>query len=144
MLMSIASEGKKAMVQGRCATASYPEWRALAKVNGPTLGRFLFEEVLCRWGVVGEIVTDNGADIVKAVEYLSIKHGIRHIKISAYNSRANGIVERKHFDVRESLMKACGTEPSKWASKAHAVFWAERITAKRHLGMSPYLMVHGC
>ncbi|EJD41808.1 hypothetical protein AURDEDRAFT_68242 [Auricularia subglabra TFB-10046 SS5] len=72
------------------------------------------------------------------------KHGIRHIKISAYNSRANGLVERKHFDVRESLMKACGKEPNKWASKAHAVFWAERVTAKRHLGMSPYRMVHGC
>jgi len=27
---------------------------------GRTLGTFIFEEILCRWGAVEEIVTDNG------------------------------------------------------------------------------------
>ena len=143
MIMSVPSEGKKALIQGRCATISWPEWRALVKTTGAAIGKFILEEILCRWGVLAEVVTDNGADILKGVEWLW-ELGIHHIRISPYNSRANGIVERKHFDVREALMKACGSQPQKWAQKAHSVFWAERVTVKRHLGMSPYKMAYGC
>jgi transposase InsO family protein len=70
------------------------------------LGNFVFEEVLCRWGAVVEIVTDNGSAWVKAIEWLSKRYGINHIKVSGYNSRANGIVERRHYDVREAISKA--------------------------------------
>jgi hypothetical protein len=58
-----------------------------------TLGMFLFEEILCRWGVVEEIVTDNGSPFVPAVSWLAEKYHIHHIRILAYNSQANGIVE---------------------------------------------------
>ncbi|KZV95172.1 hypothetical protein EXIGLDRAFT_587393, partial [Exidia glandulosa HHB12029] len=70
--------------------------------------------------------------------------GVKHIKISGYNSRANGIVERKDYDVRESVMKACGNQPNRWAMLLIFIFWAERVTVKRHLGISPYRMAHGC
>ena len=41
-------------------------------------------------------MTDNGTAYVAALEWLAKRYGIRHIRISAYNSRANGIVERQH------------------------------------------------
>jgi len=67
--------------------------------NSRTLGSFVFEDILCRWGAVEEIVTDNGPAFVQAVEYLSKQYHINHIRISPYNSCANGPVERCHFDV---------------------------------------------
>jgi len=54
-------------------------------------------------------VTDNGPTFIAAAGYLLEKYGIHHIKISPYDSQVNGLVERKHFDVRKSLMKACET-----------------------------------
>ena len=99
-------------VHGRCSLSSYPEGRRLRKENGTALGKFLYEDVLCRWGAVSEIVTDNGTPFVAALDWLGKKYGIRHITISPYNSQANGIVERRHFDVREALMKACDGEES--------------------------------
>jgi len=51
------------------------------------------------WGGLTEIVTDNGPPFVKAVNYLAKKYHIYHIRISGYNSCANSIVERLHFDV---------------------------------------------
>lgn len=142
--MSVESEGKKYLVHARCAMAYFPEWRALAKINGTTIGRFIFEELICRYGALFEIVTDNGPEVREGLNWIDEKYHIRHIRISAYNSRANGIIESPHFGVRESLMKACGGSPRKWASKAYYVFWAERITTRRHLGMSPYQMAYGC
>jgi transposase InsO family protein len=70
------------------------------------LASFIFEEVLCRWGTIEEIITDNGTAFLAAIEYLKTRQSIPHIPISPYNSRANGIVERRHRDVREALIKA--------------------------------------
>jgi hypothetical protein len=38
----------------------WPEWCALRLETDCTLGSFIFEEILCRWGAAEEIVTDNG------------------------------------------------------------------------------------
>src|SRR6266481_4808767 len=131
------------LVQARCALSSWPEWRPLWRETEKTLGDFIFEEILCRWGGVAEIVTDNGPAFVAAAGYLSEKYGIHHIKISPYNSQANGLVERKHFDVRESLMKACENDHSQWVTMAPVVFWADRVTICRSTGYSPFFVAHG-
>ena len=91
---------------------------------------------------MAEIVTDNGPAFVAAAGYLSEKYGIHHIKISPYNSQANGVVERKHFDICESLMKMCNNEHSKWVCMAPLVFWADQVTVHQPIGYSPYFMAH--
>jgi hypothetical protein len=48
----------------------------------------------------------HGLAFIKAVEYLRKRYHITHIRISGYNSRSNGIVERSHFDIWEALYKA--------------------------------------
>jgi hypothetical protein len=105
-----------------------------------TIGDWIFEDILCRWGSIREIVTDNGPAFLKALEYLSKRYHVNHIRISGYNSRANGLVERPHFDVRQSLFKAADGEANRWASTAYTVFWAERITVRKRMGCSPYFV----
>ncbi|KIK73070.1 hypothetical protein PAXRUDRAFT_74267, partial [Paxillus rubicundulus Ve08.2h10] len=41
-----------------------------------------------------------------ALDLLASRYNIRHIRISPYNSQANGIVERRHYDVREAIIKS--------------------------------------
>jgi Integrase zinc binding domain/RNase H-like domain found in reverse transcriptase len=137
------SRGYKYIVQARCSLTHYPEYKALKKETAQTLGDWIFEDIICRWGALSEIVSDNGSAFVKALEHLSKKYKINYIRISGYNSRANGIVERPHFDVRQSLLKSVDGEERKWASALHQVFWAERVTVRRRLGVSPYFAVTG-
>src|SRR5882724_8012817 len=124
------------LIQARCALSSWPEWRPLRKENEKTLGDFIFEDILCRWGGVAEIVTDNGPMFVAVAGYLSKKYGIHHIKISPYNSQANSVVERKHFDTHESLMKTCNNEHSKWVHMAPLIFWADQVTVHQSISYS--------
>ena len=138
-----ASGGYRYLVQGRCSLAYYPEFRMLRKENARTLGDWVFEDIICRWGSLAEIVTDNGPAFIAALEYLAKRYHIRHIRISGYNSRANGLVERAHFDVRQSLYKAVDGDESKWSLGAHTVFWAERVTVRRRMGCSPYFVITG-
>ena len=83
-------QGFQYIVQARCSLTVWSEWRALRTETGRTL----FEEVLCHWGAVEKIVTNIGTALVAALDWLERRFGIRHIRISTYNSRANGIVER--------------------------------------------------
>jgi transposase InsO family protein len=108
-----------------------------------TIGAFIFKEILCRWGAVGEIFSDNCTAYVAAIDWLADRYGIRHIRISAYNSRANGIVERQHRTIRDSLVKACDGDPSCWPTVALYVFWADHATIRKSTGHSPFYMAHG-
>jgi hypothetical protein len=135
--------GFRYIVQACCSLSAWPEWRALRVETARTLAAFVFEDILCRWGALEEIVTDNGAAFVAALGYLADRYGIRHIRISAYNSRANGIVERQHRTIRESIVKACGGDISKWPTVAPHAFWADRATTRKSTGHTPFFMAHG-
>ena len=90
-----------------------------------SLGDWIFEDIICRWGTLSEIMSDNGGPFVKALTHLSKKYHINHICISGYNSRANGLVERAHFDVWQSLFKAVDGDQAKWSRACYSVFWAD-------------------
>jgi hypothetical protein len=137
------SGGFKYIVQARCSLTHWPEWELLRQETAKSLARFILNNIIYRWGTLLEIVTDNGAAFVKAMDYLAKNYHIKHIRISGYNSRANGIVERSHFDVRQALFKACDGDQSKWSSSAYSVFWAERVSIRRRMGCSPYFAVTG-
>jgi hypothetical protein len=72
-----------------------------------TLASFIFEDIPCRWGVISDIVTDNGPSYIQALNYLHMRYKITHIWISPSNSQANGIVKRYHYDVWKAIMKSC-------------------------------------
>ena len=69
MFMPHAS-GSRYIVQARCSLTAWPEWRALHTETRHTLSAFLFEEVLCCWGAVQEIVTNNGTAFVAALNWI--------------------------------------------------------------------------
>lgn len=137
------SNGFKCIVQGRCSLSHFPEWRMLRAETAKHIAEWLFQDVLCRWGTLVEIVSDNGGPFVKANAILQEKYHINHIRISGYNSRANGLVEKPHFDVRQALFKAADGDQSRWSQVAYSVFWADRITIRKRLGVSPYFVVTG-
>jgi hypothetical protein len=137
------SSGFAYIVQGRCSLTHYPEFRMLRKETAQAIGDWIFQDILCRWGTLVEIVSDNGKPFVAALGHLEKKYHVRHIRISGYNSRANGIVERSHFDVRQALFKASDGAENKWSQAAHSVFWSERVTARKRMGCSPYFAATG-
>ena len=99
----------------------------LVKEMGAAVGKFVFEDLLCRWGAIEEIVMDNGALIVAGLDWLAKKYHIMHIQISAYSKQANGIVEDSHCSDRESIVKACDGDISRWPSVMPHVFWLDHV-----------------
>ena len=143
MMLMPKAKGYRYIIHARCSLTSYPEWTMVRNENFKTIAKFIFEDLLCRWGALEILVSDNAPQYLQAAEYLAQKYHIHHIKISPYNSRAQGPIERRHFDVRETLLKAADGDVSRWPDVAAAVFWAERVTIQKSTGYSPYYLAHG-
>ena len=80
------SQGHKYIIQARDSLTRWPEWKALTHETGRTIGQFIFNEILCRWGRLEKIITDNGTLFVAALDWIAECYHIHHIRISAYNS----------------------------------------------------------
>jgi hypothetical protein len=65
----------------------------LGAETAETLGDWIYKDIICRWGSLREIVTDNSLAFLKAMDYLLKRYYLNHIHISGYNSQANGLVE---------------------------------------------------
>lgn len=137
------AKGYRYIVAARDDLSRASEGRALKKANADSLAQFFWEQILCRYGAVGQVVTDNGKEVEGAFTKLMMRYGIPQIKISAYNSKANGVVERGHFIIRESIVKACEGKISQWPEKVPGAFFADKITTSRSTGFSPYYLLHG-
>jgi len=142
MLMPKA-QGYRYIVAARDNLSGAAEGRKLKKASARAVSQFIFEDLLCRYGNILEIVTDNGPEVKGATEELLRRYGINHITISPYNSQANGVVERGHFTIREALIKACDGNISKWPELVHHAFFADRVTVRRATGFSPFFLLYG-
>jgi hypothetical protein len=135
--------GYKYIVAARDDLSQAAEGRALRENTAKNVAAFLWEDIICRYGSIGEIVTDNGGEFAAACEELIRRYGIPQIRITPYNSRANGVVERGHFIIRESLVKACGSKLKQWPNLVHHAFFADKIMPRRSSGFTPFYLLHG-
>ena len=135
--------GKQWLVACRDDLSGITECKALGKDNAENIASFFLKNIILRYGMVQEVVTDNGSSFKKDFKKLLEDYGIHHIKISPYNSQANGVVERGHFNIREALVKLCQGNLSQWPLMVSAACYADRITTRRATGFSPFYMLHG-
>ena len=111
--------------------------------NASTIASFIFKDILCCWGTVSKLVTNNGTPYVQALDILANWYGICHIQISPYNSQANTMVEQHHYNVQEAIVKSPLGGEVRWPLITHSVFQAEHITILKSTRLLLYFMVYG-
>jgi hypothetical protein len=143
MYMPKSSSGVRYIVAAKCGTSRWPEARAIRRNEAQAIADFLWEEVYCRHGCPGIITTDNGPETKAAFSELCRRHNLPQVRISAYNSQANGVIERGHFIMRQAIIKSCGDNLRRWPSVLHTALLADRVTWSEATGYSPYYLVYG-
>ena len=142
MKMPLA-RGKQWLVACRDDLSGITECKAIARDKAQVIARFFLKRIILRYGMVQEVVTDNGPSFSGQFAELLRRYGIPQIKISPYNSQANGVVERGHYNIREAIVKLCKGDLSQWPLMVPAAVYADRITVRRATGFSPYYLLHG-
>jgi len=101
------SQGHKYIIQARDSLTGWPEWKTLTHETSRIIGQFIFDEILCHWDRLKEIVMDNETLFVAALDWIAEHYHIRYIQILAYNSQSNRVVEMIYRTIRDSLVKIC-------------------------------------
>ena len=96
------------------------------------------------FGIPQVITTDRGSQFLSAVwtQLLDV-WGIQHNTTTAYHPQANGMVERLHRRLKESLMALCGDDRHSWFWRLPMALLALRTTLKPDIDASPAELVYG-
>ena len=142
MLMS-RRKGYIYIVAARDDLSRATEGKALRKTTAKALAKFFCEQIYCRYRAVIQVVTDNGPEVKGAFEILLRRLKVPQVKNSPYNSKANGVVERGHFIIREAIVKACAGNINEWPKKVAMAFFADHVSTSSVTGFSTFYLLHG-
>ena len=96
------------------------------------------------FGVPNDITTDRGSQFNSAIwnQLLRI-WGVSHHQTTSYHPEANGLVERFHRRLKESLITLCKDERDKWYWRLPCSLLAIRTAIKQDIGASSADLVYG-
>ena len=137
------SGGFKYIVDLRDDLSGWLEARMLRNANSKNVAKFLFEDVMCRFGCILQLTTDNGAEFEGLVQTMADIYNVPIARAAPYHPEANGMIERHHRTWIGSLFIACKGNPSHWSRYFYSCMWADRVTVKRATGHTPYYLLYG-
>jgi hypothetical protein len=120
------------------------EARATRKNDASIAGRFLFENILMRFGAPWELVSDRGLHFINdIIKIITQQYQISHRLTTPYNPKANGLTERANGIIGSILRKIVSAHKTDWDNKLASAVYAYNTTEKSTTGKSPYYLVYG-
>ncbi|GJT15052.1 reverse transcriptase domain-containing protein, partial [Tanacetum coccineum] len=103
------------------------EAKAVAKITGNQVKKFVWDNIVCRFGLPGEIISDNS----KQFSDNSFKDWCDKLNITqrfalVKHPQSNGIVERANQSLGEGIKARLGEGNKNWIKELHNVLWAHR------------------
>jgi hypothetical protein len=135
--------GMKFLLQAVEPAIAWPEARASRKNDSESWAKFIYQEIICRFGCIPSFKVDGGPEFKGAAEILLKQYGIVVVMTTPYTPRNNAVAERAHPTLCDSLFRACGTDASRWPLYLHACLLAMRCTTSRMTSFTPYFLLYG-
>ncbi|VFQ86055.1 unnamed protein product [Cuscuta campestris] len=124
----------------------FTKWVEAEPLAGIT-GRQMIDfgtNILCRFGVSKQIISDNGTQFEEAEFQDFLKTwGIQHTKVSVAYPQANGQVENVNRTIIDGIKKKLLSEGSKWVDELPRILWTNRTTLRRATGDTPFGLAYG-
>ncbi len=74
-------------------------------LSSQAVADFHWKDVICRHGCFGKLIIDGGSENKDVVAELAQRYGVKRIVVSAYHLQANGMIERGHKPIVDTLLK---------------------------------------
>ena len=125
----------------------FSRWPAaipLKDINADTVIDALTHNWIAAHGVPEIITTDRGSQFTSHLwTQLLRTWGTKHVKMTAYHPESNGMVERLHRRLKESLKALSNDQQTRWYWKLPMTLLSLRTTVKADLNASPADLVYG-
>jgi len=122
----------------------YVEAAATVTCDALTTAQFLFNTIVCRYGMVESILTDQGANFEsKLFKHLCELIGSKKIRTSTYHPEGNGKTERVNKTVKPCLAKFVNDAHSDWDLFLSMAIAAYNSSVHSTIGISPFEAMFG-
>eukprot|EP00253_Pinus_taeda_P012606 PITA_12606 len=114
------------------------------QTSDSTIIQFLESNILSRFGCPEKIITDNAAAF-KSKKIINFCHKY-HITLGhsiAYYPQGNGLAESSNKNLINIIKKMLEETKKNWHKKLTNALWADRLSTKNSIGISPYELVYG-
>ena len=123
--------------------SKYYEMHALKEKSAKEVARFIYEELICRWGCSEYHITDQGREFVNAINTnLLDMCGTKQRITSAFHPQANGLCERLNGSTQETLAKTM-TEEQDWVAMIPTVAFSHRTLMSASTNVAPLELILG-
>ncbi|VFQ98945.1 unnamed protein product [Cuscuta campestris] len=141
----IAQGGKKFVIVAIDYFTKWIEAEALANIPTQQCKKFIWKNIITRFGAPMNLITDNGPQFrnPRFTEYLE-GFGIKHNRSSVAYPQRNGQVENANRTIVDGLKKRLGEAGNKWLEELPHIVWAFRVTPRRAHGETPFSLTYGC
>jgi Integrase core domain len=136
------SHGFKYIVDLRDDLSGWLETRMLQKATSKNIAKFLFEDVMCRFGCILQFTMDNGSEFEGIVQVMADKYNVPIVCTAPYHPEANGMIKQHHQTWIGSLFVACKGNSSHWSHYFHACMWADQVIMKQTTAHTPYYLLY--
>lgn len=139
-----AAGGLKFLIVAIDYFTKWIEAKAVVNITGNQVKRFVWDNIVCRFGLPGEIISDNGkqfcdnpfkdwcAQLNITQHFASVKH-----------PQTNGLVEHANRSLGEGIKARLDRHKGKWVEELSHVLWAHRTSIKTSTGDTPFSLVYG-
>jgi transposase InsO family protein len=138
-----ASNGHRFILVAIDYFTKWVEAASYSSVTQNVVTRFIKNNIICRYGLPGRIITDNGSNLNnKMMDRLCSQFKISHHNSVPYRPQMNGAVEAANKNIKKIIQKMTVTYKD-WHEKLPYALFAYRITARVSTGATPYSLVYG-
>nr|GEU93298.1 reverse transcriptase domain-containing protein [Tanacetum cinerariifolium] len=120
------------------------EAKAVATIIGGQVKKFVWDNIVCRFGIPSEIISDNGKQFAdNPFKDWCDKLNITERFASVKHPQSNGPVERTNRSLGEGIKARLGDGNKNWVEELPHVLWAHRTMIKSSHGDMPFSLTYG-
>nr|GEV96758.1 reverse transcriptase domain-containing protein [Tanacetum cinerariifolium] len=107
------------------------EAKTVATIIGSQVKKFVWDNIVCRFGLPGEIVTNNGKQFSSdPSKYWCEKLNIVQRSASVKHPQSNGLIERENRSMGEGIKTCRGEGNKNWLKELPHVLWSHHTMIK--------------
>ncbi|GJY43595.1 reverse transcriptase domain-containing protein [Tanacetum coccineum] len=119
------------------------EVKPVATITGNQIKKFIWDNIVCRFGLLGEIISDNGKQFQDNpfkdwCEKLCIRQHFASVK----HPQTNGLVERSNCSLGEGIKARLDERSKNWMEELSHVLWAHRTMIKSSNGYTSFSLTY--
>nr|GEY52750.1 reverse transcriptase domain-containing protein [Tanacetum cinerariifolium] len=119
------------------------EAKAVETITSGQVKKFVWGNIVCRFGIPGEIISDNGKQFADnpfkdRCDKLNITQRFASVK----HPQSNGLVERANRSLEEGIKARLGEGNKNWVEELPHVLWAHRTMIKPSHGDTPFSLTY--